>query len=174
MSVDSVVSDGGPVLKATLGEFTRRIESLSARSEPQDLPNKRGEEDSSDVTYYTAQVTSVSASSSSVVLRQRRQLARTESDNTGATSFNNSNAAPPPSSSNRNSVLSGQVRLIKKNLFLNSELSQSRFLGFFPFSPSALRATRIAPCLTTSDQAIADDAAPARPVRARPERRTRS
>ena len=125
-----VLPDGGPILKATLGEFTRQIESLSAKSEEVDdqgatpstsslLLSRQNSsatnQSSGATTYYTAQV-SVSSTTTSldregmamqqhpVILRQKRQLAKTDSSNTYASS---SNGGFHPTS-NRNSVLSGQ------------------------------------------------------------------
>ena len=98
-----------PVLKATLGEFTRQIESLSAKSEEPLMSNNYSRQISEPIytpnnpTYYTAHVTTSTTSSNSlsnktenefVRLRQKKLLMKNDSDNANQ-------------ASNRNSVLSG-------------------------------------------------------------------
>ncbi len=93
-------SNSSPILKATLGEFTRQIESL-ARSEAEanaSQPQPQAQ----------PQVPVLPSFSKSVMLRQKKELlAKADSSDTyvsAASSFNNAHSV----SSNRNSVISGQ------------------------------------------------------------------
>ncbi len=65
-STCSDVTDGGPMLKATLGEFTRQIESLSAKSEQEELFPRQKQQPAATTTYYTAHVTATSSTAKSM------------------------------------------------------------------------------------------------------------
>ena len=116
-----------PILKATLGEFTRQIENLSARSEPEHLcVSKQSSVNSNNngPTYYTARVTSVKVNLNHqeglqrpVLLRPKRDLVKNDSNDT----YTSSVSYHPQS--NRNSVISGQS--ISSESFEHEERSVS-------------------------------------------------